>query len=58
MEEAAKQMGPASDKLKAQGWKDALEPEQKALQHLLRAEATFRDIQVAFGGAAWRRWRR
>ena len=30
-------------------WKDALEPEQKALQHLLRAEATFRDIQVAFG---------
>ena len=49
MEEAAAQMGPASDKLKVQGWKDALEPEQKALQHLLRAEATFRDIQVAFG---------
>ncbi|PYT18096.1 MAG: hypothetical protein DMG59_05500 [Acidobacteria bacterium] len=49
MEEAANQMGPASDKLKAQAWKGALEPEQKALQHLLRAEATFRDIQVAFG---------
>jgi hypothetical protein len=49
MEEAANQMGIASGKLKAQGWKDALEPEQKALQHLLRAEATFRDIQVAFG---------
>ncbi len=49
MEEAATQMGPASDKLKGQSWKDALEPEQKALQHLLRAEATFRDIQVAFG---------
>jgi hypothetical protein len=49
MEEAANQMGPASDKLKGQSWKDALEPEQKALQHLLRAEATFRDIQVAFG---------
>lgn len=49
MEEAARQMGPASDKLKGLSWKDALEPEQKALQHLLRAEATFRDIQVAFG---------
>jgi hypothetical protein len=49
MEAAAKEMTPASDKLKAKGWKEALEPEQKALQHLLRAEATFRDIQVAFG---------
>ncbi len=50
MEAAAAEMVPASDKLKGQSWKDALEPEQKALQHLLRAEATFRDIQVAFGG--------
>ncbi|MGA3188029.1 MAG: hypothetical protein ABSF22_13040, partial [Bryobacteraceae bacterium] len=50
LDEAAKQMDPASAKLGAQSWKDALEPEQKALQHLLRAEATFRDIQVAFGG--------
>ena len=50
MEAAAAEMGPASDKLKGQGWKDALEPETKALQHLLRAESTFRDIQVAFGG--------
>jgi hypothetical protein len=50
LDEAAKQMDPASTKLGAQSWKDALEPEQKALQHLLRAEATFRDIQVAFGG--------
>ncbi len=49
MDEAAAQMTPAADKLKALSWKDALEPEQKALQHLLRAEATFRDIQVAFG---------
>src|SRR5579872_3582665 len=49
MEAAAAEMQPASDKLKTQSWKDALEPEQKALQHLLRAEATFRDIQVAFG---------
>ena len=30
-------------------WKDAIPPEQKALQHLLRAEATRRQIQVAFG---------
>ncbi len=49
MEAAAAEMGPAADKLKGQGWKDALEPEQRALQHLLRAEATMRDIQVAFG---------
>lgn len=50
LDEAVKQMDPASNKLGEQAWKDALEPEQKALQHLLRAEATFRDIQVAFGG--------
>src|SRR5580658_5467686 len=50
LDEAVKQMDPASNKLGAQAWKDALEPEEKALQHLLRAEATFRDIQVAFGG--------
>ena len=50
LDEAAKQMDPASNKLGAQSWKDALEPEQKALQYLLRAEQTFRDIQVAFGG--------
>jgi hypothetical protein len=49
MEAAAAEMQPASDKLKTQSWKDALEPEQRALQHLLRAESTFRDIQVAFG---------
>ncbi len=49
MNAAAAEMQPASDKLKGLQWKDALVPEQKALQHLLRAEATFRDIQVAFG---------
>ncbi|HVO97069.1 MAG TPA: hypothetical protein VMT15_03340 [Bryobacteraceae bacterium] len=54
LDEAVKQMDPASNKLGAQAWKDALEPEQKALQHLLRAEATFRDIQVAFGGQSGR----
>ena len=49
MKAAADEMAPASDKLKSQAWKDATEPEEKALQHLERAEATYRDIQVAFG---------
>jgi len=52
LDEAAKQMEPAAGKLGAQAWKDALEPEQKALQYLLRAEQVFRDIQVAFGGGS------
>lgn len=49
MDEAVKEMSAATDKLKSQNWKDAMPPEQKALQHVLRAESTFRDIQVAFG---------
>jgi hypothetical protein len=49
MEKAAAEMSPAADKLKRAKWQDALAPEQRALQFLLRAEATFRDIQVAFG---------
>jgi hypothetical protein len=49
MDEAAAAMTAASEKLKAQNWREALPSEQKALQHLLRAEATFRQIQVAFG---------
>lgn len=49
MEKAAEAMGPAAEKLRAMQWRDALAPEQKALQHLLRAEALFRQIQVAFG---------
>lgn len=49
MEQAANAMSQASEKLKGQNWKDAISPEQKALQHLLRAEATRRQIQVAFG---------
>jgi hypothetical protein len=52
MNEAADAMAPASEKLQQQKWQEALPNEQKALQHLLRAEATFRQIQVAFGGAA------
>jgi hypothetical protein len=48
MEAAVEAMGPAAEKLRGQQWQPALAPEQKALQHLLRAEATFRNIQVAF----------
>ncbi len=51
MNAAADAMSPASQKLQVQKWKDALPEEQKALQYLLRAEATFRQIQVAFGNA-------
>jgi hypothetical protein len=46
---AAQAMAPAAQQLQQQKWKDAIPNEQKALQYLLRAEATFRQIQVAFG---------
>ena len=49
MQVAAAAMVPSSDKLKIHAWADAIPNEQKALQALLRAEATFRKIQVAFG---------
>jgi hypothetical protein len=49
MQIAASAMEPSADKLKAMQWKDAIPMEQKALQALLRAEATFRKIEVAFG---------
>jgi hypothetical protein len=49
MQAAAREMNEASGKLKRSQWQAALTPEQKALQHLLRAESTFREIQVAFG---------
>ena len=49
MDEAVAAMGPAADKLRGSQWQNALAPEQKALQHLLRAEAVMRDIKVAFG---------
>ncbi|HVB35172.1 MAG TPA: hypothetical protein VNJ52_12480 [Patescibacteria group bacterium] len=52
MAAAAQVMGPAADQLHQQHWKDALPSEQKALRYLLQAEATFRRIQVAFGGGA------
>lgn len=49
MAQAIEAMGSAAARLSAGDWQGALPPEQKSLQHLLRAEATFRDIQVAFG---------
>ncbi len=51
MNAAAEAMTPAATKLAQSQWREALPDEQKALQHLLRAEATFRQIQVAFGSA-------
>ena len=49
MEESAKAMDVAVPKLQSRAWKEALGPEQQALQHMLRAEAVFREIQLAFG---------
>lgn len=49
MTTASTQMGEAVGHLGPAKWQEALAPEQKALQSLLRAEAIFRDIQVAFG---------
>jgi len=49
MEEASKSMIESAEKVKGQKWNDAMPQEQKALQAAQRAEATFRDIQVAFG---------
>ncbi len=49
MTQASADMGSAVDQLKPGKWNEALGPEQKALQSLLRGEAIFRDIQVAYG---------
>ena len=49
IEKAAEFMEPAAEKLGDVKLREALSPEQKALQFLLRAEAIFRDIQLAFG---------
>ena len=46
---AATAMQPAAQKLTERQWSAAVFDEQKALQYLLRAEATFRQIEVAFG---------
>ncbi len=52
MTQASSEMNGAVKELGPGKWRDALSPEQKALQSLLRAEALFREIQVAFGQGA------
>lgn len=46
---AIEAMTPAHQMLSQEKPKEAITPEQTALQHLMRAEAYFRQIQVAFG---------
>ena len=41
-------MVPAAERLAAVDLEQAIQPEQEALQHLLRAEAAFTDIQLSF----------
>ena len=48
LEQAAEAMGPAAERLAAIDLEQAIQPEQEALQHLLRAEAAFSDVQVSF----------
>ena len=48
LRKAVEAMEPAANELDRQEFQQALSPEQTALQFLLRAEALFRDIQVAF----------
>ncbi len=51
MEAAAKSMTESAQKIRTQKWSDAMPPEEQSLQHAMRAESTFRDIQVAFGSS-------
>jgi hypothetical protein len=48
--QASKEMAGAIAELKSQKTREALAPEQRALQQLLRAEAVFREMQIAQGG--------
>ncbi|HEX7772986.1 MAG TPA: DUF4175 family protein [Pyrinomonadaceae bacterium] len=49
LKQAAKEMEGAPPPLRKESGKDALPPEQRALQRLLAADAIFREVQVAFG---------
>ena len=49
LRQAAKEMEGAPPPLRTEAGKDALPPEQRALQRLLAADAIFREVQVAFG---------
>jgi hypothetical protein len=50
LQQAIAEMEPAEEQLMAGQPTEALPLEQRALQHLQRAEAVFREVQVAFGG--------
>jgi uncharacterized protein DUF4175 len=49
LKQAAREMEGAPPPLRKEAGKDALPPEQRALQRLLAADAIFREVQVAFG---------
>jgi hypothetical protein len=49
LRQAAKEMEGAPPPLRREQGKEALQPEQRALQRLLAADAIFREAQVAFG---------
>ena len=49
LRQAAKEMEGAPPPLRKQTGKDAIPPEQRALQKLLAADATFREVQVSLG---------
>jgi hypothetical protein len=49
LKQAAREMEGAPPPLRKESGKDALPPEQHALQKLLAADAIFREVQVAFG---------
>jgi hypothetical protein len=49
LRQAAKEMESAPEPLRKETGRDALPPEQRALQRLLAADAIFREVQVAFG---------
>jgi hypothetical protein len=49
MDRASAEMGNAVGELKGRAWRNALSPEQRALQALTRAESLFKDIQIAYG---------
>src|SRR6185295_15945905 len=49
LRQAAKEMESAPDPLRKEAGRDALPPEQRALQRLLAADAIFREVQVSFG---------
>jgi hypothetical protein len=49
LRQAAKEMEGAPPPLRKEAGKDALPPEQRALQKLLATDAIFREVQVAFG---------